>query len=219
MYSTQKLTTLNQTSFNGYPVIPGYNLCVEYLQRINELLDRAMAENARSVVLRFDLHLPVALDCPDYPVEYDSTVITRFIESFKAQVQADKAKKERSGERWYGCTVRYVWAKEINSSVNPHYHVALILNRDAYFGFGQYSQLGNNIAGKIYRAWASALMRSPEESMSLVHIPDNPVYRLDRNALDYSEQCGRVFYRLSYLAKLETKQYGTRSKNFATSRT
>ncbi|MFW1503862.1 hypothetical protein ACEWBU_23690, partial [Vibrio parahaemolyticus] len=84
MYSTQKLTILNQASFNGYPVIPGYNLCEEYLARINDLFDRAMAENARSVVLRFDLHLPVAIDCPDYPIEYDSTVITRFIESCNA---------------------------------------------------------------------------------------------------------------------------------------
>lgn len=218
MYSTKCLTILNESTFHGLDVISEYDLCCEYLSRIKSVLDKAMDEYSRVVVLRFDLHFPKIFSHADIPSEYDSSVITRFIESFKAQVTADKNRKRREAKRWYGCTVRYIWAKEIHSAINPHYHVALVLNRDAYFGFGRYSQLRTNVAGKIYRAWASALSRSAEESMPLVHIPNNPVYNLDKNSPYYLEQYKAVFYRLSYLAKIETKCFGNRGKNFATSR-
>ncbi|HAS8502919.1 TPA: inovirus Gp2 family protein [Vibrio vulnificus] len=218
MYSTKCLTILNESTFHGLDVITKYDLCSEYLNGIRHVLNKAMDEYTRVAILRFDLHLPKGVDCPDYPLEYDSSVITRFIESFKAQLQADRAKKKREGKRYYRCTVRYVWAKEISQSVNPHYHVALVLNRDAYFGFGRYGELNDNLAGKIYRAWASALALSPDSSMSLIHIPENPVYSLDKNSQDYPEQRNTVFHRLSYLAKFETKHYGNKGKNFATSR-
>ncbi|MCI9689787.1 inovirus Gp2 family protein [Vibrio parahaemolyticus] len=219
-YSNKKLTILNQSMFNGHEVVSGYNLCVEYLDSIYQLMDRALAEHPRTTVLRFDLRLPKCVSCPDYPYEHDTSVITRFIESFKAQVRADLAKKKREGKRVHHCTIRYVWAKEINEANQPHYHVALLLNKDTYYGFGDYRTLSENLAGKIYRAWASALMYGDtEEVMGLVHIPsDTPCYYLDRNSLDYQQQCNNVFRRLSYLAKVETKQYGRCSKNFCCSR-
>lgn len=213
-------TALNGHSFNGYEVVTGYMLCVEYLDSLFNLLDRALAEHPRTTVLRFDLHLPKAVDCVDYPYEYDSTVITKFIESFKAQVKADLKKKGREGTRVHKCTVRYAWAKENGEAVQPHYHVALILNRDTYYGFGDYRFPRENLAGKIYKAWARALMlETLDEVMSLVHIPSSkPYYHLNRSSIEFQEQCNSVFRRLSYLAKFETKNYGDRSKNFSCSR-
>ncbi|WP_416236709.1 YagK/YfjJ domain-containing protein [Vibrio owensii] len=83
-----------------------------------------------------------------------------------------------------------------------------------------YRELRSNLAGKLYRAWASALAyEEAEDVVSLIHIPSNtPYYHLDRNASNYVHQCNEVFRRLSYLAKFDTKQYGTRSKNFSCSR-
>ncbi|RJG40060.1 inovirus Gp2 family protein [Motilimonas pumila] len=214
-------TNNKSLTFNGLEVLSNLTLSEAYLSSIYNLMDRAMAEQARTTVLRFDLHLPNLQTYLEEPTqEYSSNVITRFIESFKAQVRAGIAKKEREGKRVHPCTIRYVWAKEMNAATQPHYHVALILNKDAYFGFGDYRELRNNLAGKLYRAWASALMyENPEDVVSLIHIPsDTPYYHLDRNSSDYLQQCNDVFRRLSYLAKYETKQYGSRSKNFSCSR-
>ncbi len=214
-------TSAKLLTFNGFEVLPNLTLSEDYLGSINHLMDRAMSEYARTTVLRFDLHLPNLQTYLGEPTEgHSSNVITRFIESFKAQVRADIARKEREGKRAHPCTVRYVWAKEMNRAAQPHYHVALILNKDAYFGFGDYRELRNNLAGKLYRAWARALMyKNPEDVMSLIHIPsDTPYYHLDRNSSDYPQQCNDVFRRLSYLAKYETKQYGSRNKNFSCSR-
>lgn len=215
----KNLTLLNQPQFNGWDVVPNYNLITQYLQSIDSVLCKALGEHPRTLMVRFDLHLPAILNCPDYPREFDATVITRFFESFKAQVSADLLKKEREGKRTHACTVRYVWAKETANAVQHHYHVALLLNKDTYFGLGNYREVCNNLAGKVYRAWASSLMYSPDDIMNLVHFPvDTPYYHLDSLSPNFNSQCNDVFRRLSYLAKAETKHYGNRSKNFGYSR-
>ncbi|TBT35899.1 inovirus Gp2 family protein [Vibrio parahaemolyticus] len=86
--STKPLT------FNGFEVLPNLTLSEAYLNSIYHLMDRAMVEHARTTVLRFDLHLPNLQTYLGETTEgYSSNVITRFIESFKAQVRADIAKK------------------------------------------------------------------------------------------------------------------------------
>ncbi|HHG3065587.1 TPA: inovirus-type Gp2 protein [Vibrio parahaemolyticus] len=47
---------------------------------------------------------------------------------------------------------------------------------------------------------------------------DTPIYYIDRNSDDYVTQYQQAHRRLSYLAKVETKQYGDRTKNFSCSR-
>lgn len=215
----KNLTIYNQQNFNGWEVVPGYTLINEYLAKVEQILERALTEHPRTLVIRFDLHFPLIPNCPDYPREFDSTVVTRFVESFKAQVRADLVKKNREGKRVHPCSVRYLWAKECNAAVQPHYHFALLLNKDTYYGLGDYTQLGKNLAGKIYRAWASALMYSPDDVIGLVHFPVNtPFYHLEQNSIDFGFKYQDVFRRLSYLAKAETKHYGDRSKNFGYSR-
>ncbi|MDA0383554.1 YagK/YfjJ domain-containing protein [Vibrio owensii] len=129
-------------SFNGLDVLPNLTLNRDYLHSIYQLMDRAMLEHPRTTILRFDLHLPPFQTYQDEHFhDYDPKVITRFFESFKAQVRAEKVKKKKMGIRAHPCTIRYVWAKERDTSNQPHYHVALILNKDAYFGFGDYCVL------------------------------------------------------------------------------
>ncbi|PHR85429.1 MAG: transposase [Colwellia sp.] len=216
--NNKNLTIFNQTHFNGWEVVPGYPLCTEYLESIEAVLNRALSEHPRTLVVRFDLHLPYIVDCPDYPSEIDTSVVTRFFSSFESKVKWDFNKKIKMGGRPHPCTVRYIWAKEINKSLGHHYHVALLLNKDRYYGLGDYSSVGDNLAGKIFEAWASALKCTPHEIKSLVYFPDDsPCYRLDRNSQDYAFLCNEVFRRLSYLGKFYTKRYGDKTKNFSRS--
>jgi hypothetical protein len=64
---------------------------------------------------------------------------------------------------------------------------------------------------RILFSWASALGFSVDGAMGLVHIPENPVYKLDRSSVTINEDIHSVLYRLSYLAKLKTKPYGISS--------
>jgi hypothetical protein len=214
--NNKNLTVFNHTHFNGWQVVPGYTLCTEYLESIETVLNRALTEHPRTLIVRFDLHLPHIVDCPDYPSEVDTNVITRFFSSFESKVRWNFNKKIKAGGSPHPCTVRYIWTREINQSLGHHYHVALLLNKDRYYSLGDYSSVGQSLSGKIFEAWASALKRTPHEIKSLIHFPANtPCYRLNRNSPDCPSLFNDVFRRLSYFAKFETKQYGNKVKNFS----
>lgn len=217
--NNKNLTVFNGLNFNGWQVVPGYTLSTEYLESIEVVLERALSEHPRTLIVRFDLHLPRIVDCPDFPREIDTNVITRFFSSLESKIKWDYDKKIKVGGSPHACTVRYVWAREINQSLGHHYHVALLLNKDRYYGLGDYSVIGQNLAGKIFEAWASALKRTAHEVKNLVYFPkDSPCYRLNSNSQDYAFQCNEVFRRLSYLAKFSTKRYGDKTKNFSCSK-
>ncbi|HCG6498400.1 TPA: inovirus Gp2 family protein [Vibrio parahaemolyticus] len=208
------LTIWLEDKYKGLEVLSKYGLYEQYLRAIYGVLEKATREHPRTTAIRFDLHLPGVMGWSDMPCEYGTEVITKFMESLKAQIKADLARKKREGQRTHLCTVRYIWAKEISKANQPHYHVAILLNKDCYFGLGDYRTIRKNVAGIIYRAWASTLKLDSNDVMSLVHFPDTPYHHLNSNGTEYDQQCNEVFKRLSYLAKHETKSYGFRAKNF-----
>lgn len=219
----------HDTQWNNLPVLDKFlPLSENYLQRIHDTLSHCVSEYPRTCAIRFDLRFPEG-----WP-PYDTKVISRFIDSLKEQIAADLARKHREGKRVSDTRLRYVWVKERDSALNWHYHVAIFINRDAYFTLGKIrSQLGFgwedfphcveavtgvNMADRIVRAWASALGCYPEEVYRAVHFPKNCVYKIDRNSLDYNDQFQEVFRRLSYFAKADTKHYDDGSNWFGCSR-
>ena len=111
----------------------------------------------------------------------------------------------------FGPPFTYMWVKEIGQDAsNPHFHVALIFNRRHYFSLGQYPSeecpITNNLAGRIVSAWASVLGVPSEDVLGLVHFPRNCSYRISHTDADYMTLYDEVFKRLSYLAKLDTKE-------------
>lgn len=202
-------------------------LVIDYLSASLGVLEETVNEYRRSVMIRFDLHVP-----EEY-LDLDPEVITRFINALKAKVSADLARKARDGGRVYPCRVRVVWAKERDDSIHPHYHIAITLNRDAYFTLGNLktteeaealwsrgvdSELRENLTDRIRAAWASALHIPRLEAVGMVHVPKNPVHTIDRNSDNYDQQFADAFRRLSYLAKARTKYYGDGSRHFGCSR-
>ena len=215
----KNLVLLNGSSFNGLAVNANYQLIENHLRSIQRVIGFSLEEHKRTLVVRVDLHLPGRPDCVDYPMEFDTDVISRFMASLKAQVQADQLNKMKQGKRVHPCTVRYVWVKERHEALQDHYHVALFFNHDRYFHLGDYNQFGNNLSTKISTAWASALGIEAFQAASLVHFPQNtPYYCLDMNAANFHPVYQSVFNRLSYLAKVDTKHYGDHSHSFGCSR-
>ena len=200
------------------------DLIVNYLDRIFDVLNNAINEHPRTFVIRCELNFP-----SDY-YEPDTAVISRFTDSLKAQIKAHEDRKRREGKRVHDCHLRYIWVKERASSHVWHYHVALFVNRDAYFTLGLFksgNQLSEssisesdntNMSDRIRMAWASALDLRLDETRGLVHFPKNPTYSLDVNDESFDDEFEEVFYRLSYFAKQRTKHYGNRTRNFDCSR-
>lgn len=200
-----------------------------YLNSIYLTMKSALYEYPRTFMVRFDLRLPQQ-NFPDSPAIYNTSVISKFFKSLDAKIQHDRKKKKRKVERVHPCRVRYVWAKERAEADTDHYHVAIFLNNDAYSHLGKFNQRGENLRTKIAEAWASALGIDDEPSRGLVHFPrDTPVYYLNRNTDVYFNRMfdgndddrprifAKAFKRLSYLAKLETKHFGDRTRSFGCS--
>lgn len=205
-------------TWRGLPVqLSSYEVESSYLQRIYDLMTDCLTIHPRWSVFRFDLRVPQGNILP-------LGAITDFFESLRSQLESALATNLRLGKRGYDPMLRYVWVREWNNACFPHYHVALLLNRDAYFSLGDYSRLhltGCNydemLSGRICKAWGAALDIDWRQAQVGVYFPVRPVSALTRHGPLSDRQFYGVFHRLSYFAKLHTKRYGEGGRNFGMS--
>jgi hypothetical protein len=224
--SNKNLSLFNGNEWHGLSVYTDRGPQIEdYLKRAYRVLQDAVEEYPRSSMIRCEPRVPQGREAPD------SGVMSRFLASLQAQLDADADRKWMAGKRVHPCKLRHIWAREQDSAIHDHYHVALLLNRDAYFSLGDFrkrapgpgqenpAEMGvtQNMADRIRKAWASALGLRPEEAGGLVHFPDNPVHRIDANSADFFEQFASAFYRVSYMTKADTKHYGNGHNSFGCS--
>lgn len=197
-------------SYNGYNIISHRGkIILNYMDIIYKVLNNSLKENNRVLAIRVDLRLPSNF-CNN-----DTTVISRFFASLKAKVAADyKAKSERLN-RVHDCNMRYVWVKEQLTSDQPHYHVVIFVNYDYYHVLGDFSSIakGGNLASRIAYAWASAIKADIGVAAPLVNFSKYGTYKLAQSSEDFDKQLGSLVYRVSYLAKIDTKNYGSRQRN------
>lgn len=196
---------------NAEDIIGTYGpLNFDYLNKIIEVIQSALNKHPRILALRFDLRLP-----DDVLARIDSAVISRFFDSLKAKLKADLNKKRAEGKRVHSCTPRYIWVREFNQpGEKKHYHVLLLLNKDAYAFLGDYRKPDGNLAALITQAWLSALGVNDERYQSLPYFPKNPCYYLDAKTLDTDGVYAKLMARVSYLAKERSKVSDDSERNF-----
>lgn len=185
----------------------------EYLNRLHQTLGRALIQYSRVFAFRVDLRLPAQTQLPDYT--FTNEVIQRFIESFKAKIKHNRSQARKLNKHAHDSKVRYVWARELGQHGKPHYHLAILLNRDAFTALGKFEAGRDNMLNRLEGAWAGALGLPIEAVSGLVEIPTNPSYYLNRGE---SEGQAAFFYRASYLCKSATKVFGDGSHGFGCSR-
>lgn len=231
--ANRNLFLSEESEWNGLPVQTCRGMLIDnYLKRINEVIENATTAHPRTCAFRCDLRFPIDM------IQSDTSVISRFFLSLKAQLIADEQRKTKEGRRFHRSELRYIWVKERDGSNHWHYHVCLFVNRDAYFTLGRFRPSARydnddldglftkirdrterkNMVDRIRKAWVSALRLSDEKMGRLVHFPDNATYHLDINAVDFRTKYESLFYRLSYFAKRDTKHYGDGTNNFGSSR-
>ena len=203
-------------TFEGLPLMVDKGPFIrEYLFNLMHTIELAMADYPRMLAFRVDLRLPQNLNLPDHA--YTNQVISRFFDSFTKKIQRHQ---KRVGERGYarGCKVRYIWSREVSQGDKQHYHLLILLNRDAYYTVGRFGSERVNMISRIEESWAGALGMSVDQVRGLVHIPENAEYRVDRNIRRGEvDELPNLFHRASYLCKQATKCYGDRQKGFGTS--
>lgn len=209
----RNLTLYSQLAYKGLSVnaIKG-PLFEEYLEAARRVVYAALQEYGRVFAFRFDLRFPVG---QDLPYVEGNLVMERFVSSLKAKIKHNRNKAREENPYAHDSTVRYVWCREYGKHGVPHYHMAILLNYDAFCTLGVYELGRDNLFNRLHEAWASALGLSIESAVGLVELPESPFYQLRR---EDQEKLSDFFFRLSYLCKAATKYYGNGVHAFGTSR-
>ena len=195
---------------------------VAYLQRIAQVLYNALQEHSQTTVIRVDLHLPEYGDVGDSitgNADLSQGLMSRFIDSVRAQIVAYRHQKAREGKRCHRSSTRYIWVLEQpEPDGKKHYHLALLVNTDTFNALGSYDEQGKGLASLIQNAWLSAMRkRDWPEYLTLVHFPDNPLAFLEFNKPDFRKKLEALTFRLSYMAKHRTKRYSSTERSFGCS--
>ncbi|ELY4780946.1 inovirus Gp2 family protein [Cronobacter sakazakii] len=196
-----------------------------YLERLLEIIDRAIDDHPRTMALRVDLHLPEYRDCGDSIAcnpNLSSGLMSRFIGSLRAKIDALRKRTVKRLGSAPSCRLRYLWVREWGEKSGKwHYHAVLFVNKDMFAWMGKYNERpgrGQGLASLIQQAWLSALgWPEEEEYRSLIHIPKNPCYWLNTGAADFQDAYDDLTFRLSYLAKERTKSYSREERSFGCS--
>lgn len=208
------LTLFYEAMYKGFPVNVGNGpLITEYLERLLQTIEKALAQYSRVFVFRVDLRLPARIHFPEG--EWLNGVISRFIDSFKKKIEHNRKLARAERKYAHNTCVRYVWARERGRHGRPHYHVAFLLNYDAFNVLGKFSSDGNNMAKRVRKAWASALALPVEMVRGLVEFVRGSAHAVYRG--DW-ESAAKFFHRASYLCKAATKRFGDGSHGFGSSR-
>ena len=214
----RNLRLYSAATFQGLPIMVEKGpFILGYLEALNRTINLALDQYPRVIAFRVDLRLSRLMGFTDDALS--NRVISRFIESSKAKIEHNRDKAREQYKYAHDCRVRYVWAREVGCGGRPHYHLLILLNRDAYYTVGRLQPQRPNMISRMQEAWASALKCEVEQVRGLVHIPPNAEFRVDRNVRPGNvDQLPELFRRASYLCKAATKRYGDGSHGFGCSR-
>ena len=200
-------------AYEGFDVLQQRGPLVEdYLSRALYVARLALLKHPRTFAFRVDLRFPSDWDFGD---SSGNEPLERFFASLRAKILHNRKLRAEESEHAHSTALSYVWCREIGEQGVPHYHLVILLNRDAFFKLGKFKIGRKNLYNLLVEAWASALGLLAQEAVGLVHIPENHAYKLTSDDRDTFND---FFHRVSYLCKAETKQFGDGSHSFGTSR-
>lgn len=206
-----KLRLFYDETFYGYSVgqYEGGPLIENYLERSLLMLNTVTRINYNTFAFRIELRFPDAQ--PRLPMHNNNDVLARFIRFFKYELKKAKTK--------YSTKLRYLWAREQANSDKPHYHLMILLNKNAFDSLGVFASdeydiySRDNLYHRMMRAWLKAMGYDHDDprfqqlvNVSKDHLTKEPwtciLHRHDRHAMD------EAMYMASYLCKAYSKTLG-----------
>jgi hypothetical protein len=121
---------MSKNHYKGLPIQGNVNdYQPRYLDRTLETINHACDDYKRVFAVRIDLklpHGPQELDClsRDEVVthcRFRDRLMSRFIDSLKAKIKAMDRRYQQVNKRVYPTSVRFIWCRERDTSVNDQY--------------------------------------------------------------------------------------------------
>ncbi len=196
-------------TYNGHPVNASFDnnqgCYVKILNAADNMLTAYTNRHCRTLAVRFDLRYPCGM------IDATNSALQRFCSSFGKALRRESTGKHQIDPA-------YLWVREINNSLQHHYHIVVLVN-------GSVFQVPQRVLELAELHWGYAL--SLPSAKGLVHfcleLPSGEqgtnYYQLQRGAADFDQVYDDCFKRISYMAKDHTK--GNMPKNmrmFGTSR-
>ncbi|MEG3079055.1 inovirus-type Gp2 protein [Halomonas sp. 5021] len=216
-----KLRLYYEDTYRGFEVQQekGDPLILDYLERSYQTLDTVTRINTTTFAFRVDLRFPGKM--PRLLMHENNCVLARFFYNFRYELKRRKTK--------FPTQLHYLWAREQVNSDKPHYHLMILLNKNAYDCLGSFSPDGdgaysrNNLYHRMMRSWLKAMGFDHDDPRfrQLIHVCKDPVtkepwscvlHRHDRIAMN------EAMYMASYLCKAYSKPFGQRAHVFDGSR-
>lgn len=192
-------------------------LIKNYLTATVEEIIAAVNSQQRILIFRADLHFPQWIQ--PSKMHQNNQVLSRFFRFFKYEI--------KKASRAYLPFLRYVWAREQDTSDKPHYHLILMFNYDVFNGLGlvQPDDFGvyrrDNLYHRMMRSWYKAMGYKATDALGqLIHIGEHPITKEFWVAtLARHDWVGLndAVYNASYLCKKHTKHFGQGIQVFNTS--
>ncbi|OLO10471.1 hypothetical protein BTW10_14020 [Chromohalobacter japonicus] len=216
-----KLRLFYEEIYRGYSVMQRADgpQIENFLERSLITLNLAQEKNRTTFAFRVDLRFPD--DMSRLPMHNDNGVLARFFRFFFYELEKANTK--------YPAMPRYLWAREQANSVKPHYHLMILLNKDAFDSLGMFAPNDDgiytrqNLYHRMMRSWLKAMGYVADESsfLQLVNVSENPVTEIPwSRILHRHDWCAmdEAMYMASYLCKAYTKPIGQNVHVFDSSR-
>ena len=210
-------TISRYSSYEGLQVIKGNGpLIPEYLDKIKQTFDLALAENMNITLVRVDLHFPSNMSQPEID-SLGTDVISRFWASLKSQMGHYVQRiNDQYDDNCVWSTLRYVWCMEEGAADydRVHYHIAFLVNWEVFKSLGNYGSNEGCLAGMVNNAWARTLRKPFVDVSGSVSFPRIPIHyiKTDENGLVHGYE--RAFHRLSYFTKSASKHFNSHRRHF-----
>lgn len=199
------LALYTESTYKELPLLNCNNGFVEqYLERLHRTINRAVESYSRVFAVRVDLHFPQYY-VPDSQDVFSNEYLHYFIKALRGRLNSYKSEKQKAGKRVHCVGFKYLWTREYGpESCRPHFHLLLLFSGHAFNSLGRYSNEHESLYNRIGESWAEALGLHVSEGVKFVHFPDDGQYLLNSGDQDL---LAHLFYRASYLAKVESKNF------------
>lgn len=206
-----KLRLYYDTIYQGYEVSQHKKgpLIENYLERAYLTLNNVRHLQQETFAFRIDLRFPDAMQRSS--IHDSNEALAAFFRYFRYEVHKANTKHKTP--------IRYLWAREQETSEKPHYHLMMLVNKAAfdnlgYFApdeYGMYTR--DNLYHRMMRAWLKAIGFDPETPWfkQLVNVSENPVTEVPWSRILHRDDwfsMDESMFMASYLCKAYTKTIG-----------
>jgi len=219
-FLNDKLRLYYDDTYYGYSVqVEDGPLIENYLESSLLMLNTATNINYNTFAFRIELRFPKVM--PRLPMHDDNQILARFLRFLRYELKTAKTK--------YTTQLRYIWAREQDTSIKPHYHLMILLNKNAFDSLGVFASdeydmySRDNLYHRMMRAWLKAMGYDHDDPrfQQLVNVSKNKItgeywtgilHRDDWFSMD------EAMFMASYLCKAYSKPIGQGMHVFDASR-